>query len=105
VITVDNKQLSLSVFRQLPNLDVLRCFDDEWDQRGDIWGWVNYHPDKCEKLRFDHLHIVWVDGWDLVRWRVDYRPHQPYEMTDAEYAERRNLWNKCVDLYQLFIAV
>ena len=39
ILTVNNKQMTLSVFRQLPEK---KAYDDQWDPIGNWWGRVNY---------------------------------------------------------------
>jgi len=78
VIQIGKKQMTLSVFRQLPNEPV-------WDSeqlrpRGQVWGRVNYFWDKCGcfsqielgdrtlyGLARDPTHIVWQLGAELRR--------------------------------------
>lgn len=61
-LTISGKQVTLAVFRQLLNEDVV--VDGEFV--GTPWGTVNYHPDKCGDAR-SHLHVVWQKGQDLRR--------------------------------------
>lgn len=51
-IKINNKQMTLAVFRQLIRDDNIT---------GPIWGQVNYHPDKCsdESGENKHIHLVW----------------------------------------------
>jgi len=58
VMRVGSKQLTLAVFRQLERDD---------DIQGPMWGWVNYHPDKCEHHYEEHRHIIWQKGNELRR--------------------------------------
>jgi len=67
VLTINGKQVTLAVFRQLQESPLL---DDRFDLRGPVWGRVNYHPDGCSKDP-EHLHVVWQDGAELRRCRVD----------------------------------
>ena len=39
IMAVNNKQMTLSVFRQLPEK---KCFDEQGYSVGNWWGWVNY---------------------------------------------------------------
>ncbi|MGH3305308.1 MAG: hypothetical protein ACRDOK_27320 [Streptosporangiaceae bacterium] len=61
-LTVDSKQVTLAVFRQLIEEPLV---DEDGNLNGVPWGTVNYHPDKCADER-DHLHVVWQKG-DLLR--------------------------------------
>jgi len=65
MMRVGSKQMTLSVFRQLERDD---------DITGDLWGRVNYHPDKCgdEKL---HLHAIWQKETELRRATIYYPGH------------------------------
>lgn len=51
-IKINNKQMTLAVFRQLIRDDNIT---------GPIWGQVNYHPDKCsdESYNHEHIHLIW----------------------------------------------
>src|SRR5215831_11375764 len=62
-LTVSNKQVTLAVFRQLIEQDLI---SEEGNLNGVPWGLVNYHPDKCGEYR-SHLHVVWQTGRDLRR--------------------------------------
>jgi len=61
-LTVEGKQVTLSVFRQLIRADVLNRATGEL--RGVPWGTVNYFWGECSP---DHLHVVWQDGENLRR--------------------------------------
>ncbi|WP_433542029.1 hypothetical protein ACQP10_38400 (plasmid) [Streptosporangium sandarakinum] len=69
-LTVSGKQVTLAVFRQLQEAALV---NDDGTLNGTPWGTVNYHPDKCADTA-EHLHIVWQDGLDLRRARVDRVP-------------------------------
>jgi hypothetical protein len=63
-LTLGKKQMTLSVFRQLPDLHLephLRA-----GAEAHLWGMVNYFWDGCG-MRGEHLHIVWSDGRRLYR--------------------------------------
>jgi len=70
-LTISGKQVTLAVFRQLREEELI-----DWDGalNGSPWGYVNYHPDKCEGSRWAHRHIVWQRGPELLRSRVDTLP-------------------------------
>ena len=61
---VDGRQVTLSTFRQLQSEPV----------GGPMWGWVNYHPDRCAD-DLEHRHVVWQMGETLLRATI-YRPQQ-----------------------------
>jgi hypothetical protein len=103
VLTVDARRMSLAMYRQLAEEAVE---DGQGRLRGELWGWVNYHPDReCsqEWRRCDgHRHVVWQLGNELRRDTVtepcfagDIRPH---------HRHRAN-WERIRALGQLFIAV
>jgi hypothetical protein len=61
-LTISGKQVTLSVFRQLQEEELL---DRESAQlRGVPWGHVNYYWGECKA---DHLHVVWQKGEELRR--------------------------------------
>ncbi len=54
-LTIGKKQMTLAVFRQLPEEDVINQATCEL--RGIPWGHVNYHPDCKDEAA--HLHVIW----------------------------------------------
>jgi hypothetical protein len=66
-LTISGKQVTLAVFRQLREEQLLA---GDGNFLGEAWGYVNYHPDKCEGDP-QHLHVVWQRGSDLLRARVN----------------------------------
>lgn len=60
-LTISGKQVTLSVFRQLPEESLL---DNEANLRGLPWGKVNYFWGDCQP---NHLHVVWQSGDRLFR--------------------------------------
>ena len=60
-LTVNGKQMTLSVFRQLPEANI---FDGEGRLRGTAWGFVRHRwgdmPDGA-------IHVVWQRGESLCR--------------------------------------
>lgn len=66
-LTISGKQVTLAVFRQLREEALL---DGGGAFTGEPWGYVNYHPDKCDGDP-QHLHVVWQRGSDLLRSRVN----------------------------------
>lgn len=67
-LTVSGKQVTLAVFRQLIEEQLID--EDKGTLCGVPWGTVNYHPDKCGDAA-THLHVVWQKGDELRRSRVD----------------------------------
>jgi len=63
-LTIDKRQVTLAVFRQLIRKPVLNRETGEFF--GLPWGTVNYHPDRCADAG-SHLHVVWQDGNELRR--------------------------------------
>lgn len=66
-LTLAGKQVTLAVFRQVREKPLIA---EDGSLNGKPWGVVNYHPDKCADTA-PHLHVVWQDGVDLLRARVD----------------------------------
>ncbi|QYN19271.1 hypothetical protein [Amycolatopsis sp. DSM 110486] len=65
-LTVSGKQVTLAVFRQLLERPLVL---EDGTLAGQPWGVVNYHPDKCADSP-EHWHVVWQEGCDLRRSRV-----------------------------------
>jgi hypothetical protein len=61
-LTLSGKQVTLAVFRQLREEPIIAR---DGTLNGVPWGYVNYHPDKCEGD--SHLHVVWQRGDELLR--------------------------------------
>lgn len=57
-LTVNGKQVTLAVFRQLYEEPL---YDDSrtWKAFGTPWCRVNYHPDRCDRDPVVHEHMVW----------------------------------------------
>ncbi|MFC8131577.1 hypothetical protein [Streptomyces sp. NPDC057302] len=69
-LTIGKKQVTLAVFRQLEDEDIIKPLDA--GLAGEPWGRVNYHPDKCADDK-EHIHVVWQKGDELRRATV-YEP-------------------------------
>lgn len=77
-LTISGKQVTLAVFRQLPESPLI---NDEGNPNGQPWGTVNYCPDKkywdhttgqmtdCATGPL-HVHVVWQKNNELHRARV-----------------------------------
>ena len=69
-LVIGKKQLTLSIFRQIPSSPVL---DPEGQARGKLWGRVNYAWKGCDQGKPghghhpDHYHVVWQNGGRLMR--------------------------------------
>lgn len=79
-ITVAGRQVTQSVFKQLPERQLIA---QSGTLNGIPWGYVNYHPEKCGDD--PHLHVVWQMDKDLFRSRVDLNVTYP-QWIDAESA-------------------
>lgn len=78
-LTITGKQVTLAVFRQLQEEDLVDYFNG-FELAGVPWGHVNYHPDKGCADEGRHLHVVWQKGEELRRalvvwngWRYQHR--------------------------------
>jgi hypothetical protein len=70
VLTLDKKQMTLSVFRQLPLRHVIDPLTMEL--RGTPWGHVNYFwDDSPNDPDYHRLHIIWERSGRLYRSLVD----------------------------------
>jgi hypothetical protein len=63
VIKIDNKQMTLAVFRQLPERPIIH--EGTGELTGLPWGRVNYHIG-CEEQNL-HFHVVWQKENELCR--------------------------------------
>jgi hypothetical protein len=78
-LTIRGKQVTLAVFRQLIEEDVI-----EWSSistKGTLWGMVNYHPEPSGPS-LPHLHIVWQKE-DTLRRATFYLDELPDGKTGA----------------------
>ena len=76
-LTIKGRQLTLAVFRQLPEEPILepRRFIASWQYdlstierfKGDVWGHVNYFWGPADKYTGEKLHVVWQSGDELRR--------------------------------------
>jgi len=82
--TLSNKQVTLSVFRQLKEENILDS--KTGDLLGVPWGTVNYFWGKCEPTPFkpDHMHVVWQKGTELRRACVQPDPWEDEYSTRAK---------------------
>src|SRR5687768_4856488 len=89
-LTISGKQVTLAVFRQLIDDDIIDVSGDTPVLRGPAWGSVNYHPDKCGEAS-EHLDVVWQDG-DALR-----RGYVRLSKSNTEIVSRRG------DAHALFV--
>jgi hypothetical protein len=91
VIRINNKQMTLAVFRQLQKDSHIT---------GPVWGQVNYHPDKCSD-DWPHLHLIWQKN-DELRRAVVYEYLDPYF---GGWQRKNEDWDIYSKVRQLFIAL
>ncbi len=135
VITIGKKQMTLSVFRQLPKVDPRVWWEQASRDQAIHWGTVNYCRD-CPPgiasatgeivggvLNPSHLHLVWQSGPRLYRTailepRADLHFYDPIKginwglthssyawWSDEDLAEAERAYADLLRLDQLFIAV
>lgn len=105
VLTLDKRQVTLSVFRQLINEDLMYWNEDgSMSFAGVPWGTVNYFWPGCGiedwMSRDPHLHVVWQKGDELRRACVP-SARNVAPSHKQSYAMR---FRELEDLDQLFIA-
>jgi hypothetical protein len=89
VLKIGNKQVTLAVFRQLPEEQIIDY--DTGTFLGQPWGRVNYHPDsECQKMPA-HFHVVWEKEGKLYRAAILNRWSLPMLPDDVEYGGRNPL--------------
>lgn len=83
-LTLSGKQVTLAVFKQLREETLI---GEDGNFLGEPWGFVNWHPNKCEGDK-EHLHVVWQKGSDLLRAQVSV-PWDAFHLHPAmgQYAE------------------
>lgn len=129
ILTVSGKQMTESIFRQLPeSLYPLFIEGDSLDESSfevndkiKIWGYVNYFWKEApeftedngkEKVRERRLHVVFEESGKLYRTLVERR--LPLELRDPQYASLNQIQSalsryatsikKILEVGQLFIA-
>lgn len=85
IMTIGKRQVTLAVFRQLPQSNYLQLRDNDYmdDQRmppyllqeGHEWGIVNYCPSDC--ITGEHIHLIWSDSMRLFRDAISKAPPIP----------------------------
>jgi hypothetical protein len=74
-IHINNRQLTLSIFKQIPEESIL---DANYEIKGVVWGRVNYFWKDAEQKRDSTIHIVWSNGSELRRSRVTKWPLEEF---------------------------
>lgn len=84
-LVVNDKQMTLAVFRQLKNVPIIDAFYN-WKPRGKPWGHVNYFWGDCKEGT--HLHVVWQHGEELCRSCVFPIPERGWlEWNEQDYVD------------------
>jgi hypothetical protein len=78
-LTVSGRQVTLALFRQLQDEDLISGVTGEI--RGACWGRINYFPAGCQQ---DHLHAVWQTGDELRRSCVYAWPYRSLTLEGLE---------------------
>ena len=82
-LTIEGKQVTLAVFRQL---EIKPLIDKETGKlNGMPWGRVNYHPDGCKDTFKDHYHIIWQSGTELFRDNIPYLSELDHTFATGHY--------------------
>lgn len=73
-LTVSGRQVTQAVFKQLRSRRLMDPLTLAFN--GQLWGYVNYHPDGCGggSDYSEHLHVVWQSGAELFRSSVPSTP-------------------------------
>ncbi|SRR6266567_6397176 len=115
VIKINNRQMTLAVFRQLASERIIDRHTGELVD-GILWGRVNYHDEVCRASNVHHIHVIWQKGNELRRataykwgWGGDYSEWPISAMTQEEKNHVGDMWKlsfaQLEQLDQLFIAV
>jgi hypothetical protein len=83
VLTISGRQLTLAVFRQIPEGQIIT---DDLKLAGTPWGIVRYCTKDCSSL--SHLHVVWQDGQTLKRSGTSENV-SPFYFLNLEFPPRR----------------
>lgn len=70
-VTIGKRQMTLSLFRQVPDGDIINPLNGEL--RGSPWGIVEYHWKDCGDYK-DHVHVLWQKENELRRSVVHENP-------------------------------
>lgn len=63
VLTIGTKQVTQTMYKQLPEEQVIN--DETGALDGEVWGWVNLHDKDCPEDY--HLHAIWESDGQLKR--------------------------------------
>jgi len=109
-LTIEGKQVTLTVFRQLQERSLINELTG--DLNGIPWGFVNYCPSKdCQSTYVyegynDHLHIVWQQGIEIFRDTIYINRNEYRDIDSAKINVKvRKHIESLKQLPQLFIAV
>lgn len=86
-LTVSGKQVTLAVFRQLEEKELVDYNTNQLN--GIVWGKINYHPNKCAHDA-EHLHLIWQSGDSIFRGAV-YRQIESSDEQDCLEQQIENL--------------
>ena len=85
VLKVGSKKMTQSVFKQLPEKDVI---DNDFNLQGKVWGKVNY---RLPKQPAHETNIVWQHGNDLYRCAIRPLSFSPEQAKRHEHNHEVNL--------------
>jgi hypothetical protein len=119
-LTLSGKQMTLAVFRQIPEKSLFH--PDTWEPQGIPWGYVNYCPKSPCQYQTDsgrwhlcgrHLHVIWECDEKLYQCRIMRNiQFDDWCFLDEEDVKNREIWSRWYQLFddlaiidQLFIAV
>ena len=90
-LVISGRQLTLSVFRQLPERDLIASVDERPALTGQPWGLVNYFWGDQDRT---DLHVVWQDGDRLYRDLIprDAQRHRLYREWRMEIGDDIGNW-------------
>src|SRR5258706_8115388 len=64
-LTIEGKQVTLALFRQLEIKPLIN--KETGGLNGIPWGRINYHPDGCKDGWEGHYHVIWQYGTEIFR--------------------------------------
>src|ERR1043166_3565481 len=92
VMRISARQVTMSVFRQLPCETVID--PDSGLLAGEVWGRVNYYWGDCTD---NHLHVVWLREGQLLRSCVGAKPPDPW-WNDGRHPSWAPSWTQIDEL-------
>jgi hypothetical protein len=103
-LTINGKQVTLAVFRQLDQLPLLDY--DNQNLNGLVWGRINYCPDvKCKSLSSKHIHIVWQKDSQLFRDTIDLYDDSYHTKSEKSKEYYRNVGNQAIEVVNYLKAI